>query len=267
MLMEDVGEHDIPTLCGFGNPNFDSWHHGNILFEDAKLVVSSLAILHGKWWGSPELLRCKYPPLAKRRCYRSERPPLWELLADKWGRVASLFQKHAHLNKRYGGVEAMKGIAMAAPITLQHGDLRPPNFRVEGEKVYLFDWAELNAGSAAEELANYIDSSNFYDKSFALIHGKAFQLQKQGPVASHESPPVVKELLQTYYASLSNCGVDAAKYPFKTFIDHFCVSTILLNAAEMVQIEGINLAEHIPEMDTRFQAVLQMLETLAAEFS
>ena len=69
LLMEDVGEHDLRSVCGLGDPDFESWSYGNIRLTDALWVVEKLAILHAAWWARSELT--SWAPLQKHRAYTS----------------------------------------------------------------------------------------------------------------------------------------------------------------------------------------------------
>ena len=157
----------------------------------------------------------------------------------------------------------MERIAAAARITLQHGDLVPPNFLVAPNgAVQFFDWAEINAGSAAEELAAFVERCHFWDSELVLLMGTA-RSAEQG-IYRRVSEAVVRQVLQRYHDALMQHGVE---YPFPVLVDHFIVYMILnklscLQELRDCHVENDEAAKAVQKEIDSWAPLLSMLDGL-----
>jgi len=122
--------------------------------------------------------------------------------------------------------------AKGASVTLLHGDFGAPNFllSVESGSVMLLDFAEINVGSPAEELASFLlRASIWHDKDDAsprCLHG--FSWSEATGKRREYSAECTGPLLMHYHKSLVEHAVDANKYPLPLLMDGVVVRTILV---------------------------------------
>ena len=103
------------------------------------------------------------------REYNTNGPDWWDRLDDLWPALSKYVHKFRRLKKRYSSPADVRRDKASRPITLLHGDLHPANAVVTrksttgsrvgesadgGVQVAIFDWAEINVSSGAEELAH-----------------------------------------------------------------------------------------------------------------
>ena len=146
--------------------------------RSATIVIAYL--MHKKkmgWMDALSYLRRKHAALGPvgqtAREYNTNGPDWWDRLDDLWPALSKYVHKFKRLKKRYSTPDDVRRFQASRPMTLIHGDLHPANALVtrkggqapsDGElQVAIFDWAEINISSGAEELAHFILRSRFYE--------------------------------------------------------------------------------------------------------
>jgi len=222
ILMEDV-QHD--QIFKELYDRFSTPGTCNLYFEEAKLVLKRLARVHAAWWDQGDALRVHeelqtlrpasdvFEALMEERGY-GERVKR----AGAWAKVRPLLEPFPALAARYDTLEAAEAALAAAPHTLLHGDFTVSNFKITGESVCLFDWAEINVNSAACELDNFIWRCGLHNSEKQAMHIGFWSIT---------NVKILSELLQAYYRELTYHGVDAAAYPFKALVEHFVAVSVL----------------------------------------
>jgi aminoglycoside phosphotransferase (APT) family kinase protein len=116
------------------------------------------------------------------REYNTNGPDWWDRLDDLWPALSKYVHKFKRLKKRYKTPDDVRRFQASRPMTLMHGDLHPANAIVTrtggqapsdgGVQVAIFDWAEINVSSGAEELAHFILRSRFYEDVSSNADGR-----------------------------------------------------------------------------------------------
>ena len=119
------------------------------------------------------------------REYNTNGPDWWDRLDDLWPALSKYVHKFQRLKKRYSSPGDVRRHQASRPMTLMHGDLHPANALVtrkggqapsDGElQVAIFDWAEINVSSGAEELAHFLLRSRFYEDVSTSAGGRQKQ--------------------------------------------------------------------------------------------
>ena len=288
LLLEDLGDTpsslradnlplptNMPGRGGMAAVEIDP-SPATILMSDALVLVEEMARLHAAWWQHPELTRgkhmsCLNPPdstlgkLAISREYNTNGCDWWDRLDDLWPAMCKYVHKFKRLKKRYQTADDVKRYYSDRPLTLLHGDMHPANALVttatdgsatgiggQGTAV-IFDWAEINVSSGAEEMAHFLLRSRFYDYDDSAGEGSGSP-QGQGAGAGSGSgalrrfkaKEVTGVLLERYYRTLtaSGRGVPTSKYSYNLMLEHVSLGIMGSCAKLVTHLEKLR-ADHL----------------------
>ncbi len=149
-------------------------HHSVASFSDSRNARWDALLLMVCLSTAMLCLRRKHAALGPvTREYNTNGPDWWDRLDDLWPALSKYVHKFKRLKKRYSTPDDVRRFQASRSMTLMHGDLHPANALVTRNggqsssgarvQVAIFDWAEINVGSGAEELAHFILRSRFYE--------------------------------------------------------------------------------------------------------
>lgn len=178
--------------------------------EQAKLAVTTLGQLHGKWWQSPQLTQHAWLPSRGHSFYQ----------VLKFGFVQNLPQFAENWAQRFDPAVLRCAEGLAAkyddyldslferPLTLVHSDFRLDNLMFgepgSDDACVVLDWQLCQASIGSLDLQYFISSN----------------LRKDA-IAKHTD-----ELLDTYYEALRGAGV--TDYPIQELRDDYARTSLML---------------------------------------
>lgn len=178
--------------------------------EQAKLAVTTLGQLHGKWWQSPQLTMHAWLPSRGHSFYQ----------VLKFGFVQNLPQFAENWAHRFDPavLRCAEGLAgkydeyldglFDRPLTLAHSDYRLDNLMFgepgSADACVVLDWQLCQASTGSLDLQYFISSN----------------LRKDA-IAKHTD-----ELLETYYEALRGAGV--TDYPIQELRDDYARTSLML---------------------------------------
>jgi ecdysteroid kinase len=211
---------------------------------EARSVVRHLALLHGHFWESPYLERCRW--LRSAADDRESRTAIYRTMLPVFEQRCAEMLTSDFLNtaKKFAEVLPAYSDELArGPNTLVHGDFRPDNFAwittSEGSEILIvFDWQGLRRSLGARDLAYFISISM--------------------PIEQRRSAE--GELLEAYYQILLDCGVK--DYSFEDLARDFQVGlggllVTAVTASGMLDWSSKRARSLLRELSARTAAVLE----------
>lgn len=146
----------LEALEGFDFATFEA----GCSFEEAKVVVTALARLHGRHWGAEHLLQHRWlarPPVLARRLGSTVKrglPLCQEMFPDLLsGELV------AAIDNALPGFDAALAAFCGRHLTLNHGDSHLNNMIVRDGKVRFYDWQTCSINNFAYDLAYFLNGN------------------------------------------------------------------------------------------------------------